>query len=453
MADDLEIIPPASRHQVPRVLEAVASVPWAITDEALDTIKAIASRENEVTTEALEAFRARRVAGTEGLTERGGVGIIRVEGAMFRYASIFTAFSGGRTYDGIATDLHAAIQSPSIRALLFHWDTPGGEVNGCAELAAMIRSFAGVKPIESYVGGQCCSAGYWLASATSRITIDRTAMLGSIGVRLGIRDSSERDAKSGIKNVEFISSRAPNKRTEWSSDEGKARIQRTADQLEAVFIADVAANRGVSEEEVVSKFGMGGVEIGTDAVSAGMADALGSFEGTLSRLAAGNGRLNNGRTTAMATTDQAPVYTHTQAQLDTARAEGRAEGVKAGAADQQTRFSAILGSEAGKANPALAEHFAFKTDMTAEAANAALAAAGPAAAVPAAATDTPAPAAPAPAAVPTGTRSKDEVSGLALSTVTDKAPGGKEQAEAPAISPTGIYAKRAEQAKAFNPRA
>lgn len=447
MGDEIEIIPPEARHQVPRVLEALATVPWAITDEALETIKAIASRENEVSIEALEAYRARRVAGTDGLQERGGVGIIRVQGPMFRYASFFTAFSGGATYDGIAGDLTTAIQSPTIRSVLFHWDTPGGEVNGCAELAAMIRSYAAIKPIESYVGGQCCSAGYWLASATSKITIDRTAMLGSIGVRLGIRDSSERDAKSGVKNIEFISSRAPNKRTEWSSDEGKARIQRTADQLEAVFIADVAANRGKTEEEVVSKFGMGGVEIGTDAVSAGMADALGSFEGTLSRLAAGNGRITNGRTSAMAT-EPAPVYTHTQAQVDQARADGKAEGIKQGATDAQARFAAIINSPEGQANRKLADHFAFATDLTAEAAIASLKAAGPAAAPAAETTTTTTPPAQQPA--PTGERARDQVSGLALSTVTDRTQEqqGKPNADAPAISANGIYAKRAEQAKA-----
>lgn len=441
MADQLpEIIPPAP-HQVPRVVEALATVPWAITDEALATIVAIAGRENEISPEALEAMRARRVANSESLQMRGNVAILRVSGPMFRYADMFTAISGGATYEGIARDVERYRADASMAALLIAWDTPGGEVNGCAELAGIIRAVAQEKPIESYVGGQCCSGGYWLAAATSRITIDPTAILGSIGVKIGIRDSREREAKSGVRTIEFVSSNAPNKRTDFDTDAGRARIQRTADQLEAVFLNAVALNRGVSVDEVIAKFGAGGVEVGADAVEAGLADKLGSFEGVLSTLARGDGRrITQGRIPPMA--ENTPAGTFTQAQLDDASRKA--------ANDAQTRIAAIMDSDAGKTRPALARHLAFKTTMSAEDAVATLAASAveaPATATaPAPVVTPPAPAAPAPVAqAPAGTRAQDVAGGLALATVVDGKPGTEEKPKGPVAS--SIYKTRA---KAMN---
>lgn len=446
MADDAEIIPP-NRNPVPRVVEAIATVPWAITEEALDTIVAIALRENEISDEALEAYRGRAVAGHEIMSLRGQTAIITARGPMFRYADFFTSISGAATYDGIAAAVAKAKDDPQIRSVLFSWDSPGGEVNGCAELAGMIAELAAIKPTESYVGGQCCSAAYWLASATSRITIDATAQLGSIGVRMGIRDTSERDAKSGVKTIEFVSSNAPNKRLDWSSDSGRARIQKRADQLEAVFIAAVAKNRGISTDEVIAKFGQGGVEIGADAIQVGLADALGSFEGVVAKLSANGGRTLQGRSTAMSTQANQPggaPATFTQADIDaavaTAVAGAKADAEKAGAEAAQQRISDILASDEGKANPALANHFAFKTTMSVDDAKAALAAAGPAQA-----------SNPAPAPIE-GQRAQDAAGGLALSNALDKTGAQGQQQKPAAINPSLIYKKRAETAQAVAKR-
>lgn len=68
-------------------------------------------------------------------------------------------------------------------------------------------------------------------------------------------------------------------------------------------------------------------------------------------------------------TGDEPIFT--QAQVDKAIADG--------VAAHQARVTAITTSEEGKANPALAAHFANSTKLTAEEAIASLKAAGPAA--------------------------------------------------------------------------
>ncbi len=91
-------------------------------------------------------------------------------------------------------------------------------------------------------------------------------------------------------------------------------------------------------------------------------------------------------------TREAPVADITQAAHDAAVAAARAEAIAA----DRARSTAIMTAEAAKGREALAKHLAYSTDMTAEAAIAALAAA-PAAAEPAPVV-IPAPAVPDPAA-------------------------------------------------------
>ena len=62
-----------------------------------------------------------------------------------------------------------------------------------------------------------------------------------------------------------------------------------------------------------------------------------------------------------------------QAAIDAARAEGHAEGVKAGATAERTRIAAILASDEGKKRPKAAMSLAMKTALSLDEANASLA--------------------------------------------------------------------------------
>lgn len=82
--------------------------------------------------------------------------------------------------------------------------------------------------------------------------------------------------------------------------------------------------------------------------------------------------------------------THTQADVDAARASAHAEGVTAGATAARERIAAIVTSPEAQANAPLAAHLAFKTETPAAEAVTMLKAAGPAAAkTPAATTEQP----------------------------------------------------------------
>lgn len=381
------------------------SAAWAATPEMVDMVVALAlneSRRLDSHIDALERMAGSPMIGTDRVTMRDGVAIVPVRGPLSRYGMGWFSRS---TYETLARDFNAAVNDPSVKAIVLNVDSPGGEVNGTAELADMIFQARGQKPIVAYVGGYGASAAYWLASAADKIVMDATAMAGSIGVLTTFIDWSKWDEKAGLKEYVIVSSQSPYKADTPATDGGRKRIQAMVDDLASVFVSRVAQYRGVDEGTVLKNYGKGDVLVGQAAVDAGLADEIGSLEGVIASLsgsgqglpgmpAAGGrnatleGTMSN-QANPSANTDQAPQITaemiRTQhsavAQQLTAEA---AQAAKAEAvAAERARVQAILGHAEAAGREELAKTLAFTTDMAPEAAAAILVAAPKAEAKPA----------------------------------------------------------------------
>ncbi|MGE4536318.1 MAG: S49 family peptidase [Desulfovibrio sp.] len=268
----------ASEHPAPRVLSAIMAEPWAILPGSLELILEIAARRGDP--EALAVKRGTALEGSRTVEMRGNVAVIPVMGPIFPRASMFESISQAAvSVETLARDLQTALDDPSVASIVLNIDSPGGQVSGIHEFAAQVFAARGVKPIVAYIQGTGASAAYWIASATSRIFADAAAVVGSIGIVATL-------PKSDGKTLSIVSSRAPKKRIDPDTEDGRAEVVRTLDDLHAVFVGDVAAFRGVTAEHVEQNFGQGGVLVGARAVAAGLADALGSLEGVIAELSA-----------------------------------------------------------------------------------------------------------------------------------------------------------------------
>ena len=261
-------------------IQAVLAHSWAITPEAMETIVTIAERESEYHSDlqALEAKLGRPLGNTMTATVRDGVAIIPVEGSLFRRANLMTEFSGATSYDTLARDFTEALENPTVQDVLLHISSPGGEVEGASELAAMIANARGKKKVYAYIGGTGASAAYWIASAADRIVAADTAIVGSIGVMAGY---TVKDARPGEKSYRFISSQSPYKNASPDTDAGATRIQANIDALAQVFIETVARNRNKKPEDAVEWSGQGAVFVAAEALKMGLIDGIGTFESTL----------------------------------------------------------------------------------------------------------------------------------------------------------------------------
>lgn len=280
-----------------RAFQALAGEPWAIEPSWLPILAALAQRNHGAPElKAVEGWAkrdcdlfagpaARRLDGARyAMITDAGVAIIPVFGPIFPRASMMTEYSGAASATQLQADHAIALHHPDVGAVMMLYDTPGGAVSGINALADQVYAGRKSKYTMSFVSGNAASAGYWLASQGSEIVAERTGIVGSIGVVAGMPKQVEADG-DGYMTIEVVSSNAPNKRVDPSTDDGQAKVRETLDSIEAEFIADVARGRGVKADVVTEKFGQGGVLVGAAALAAGMIDKIQSYETSVASLA------------------------------------------------------------------------------------------------------------------------------------------------------------------------
>ena len=246
---------------------------WAIEPDYLRSISK----------EALSTKSEKHLDNTGSVSIRDGTAIIPIHGPITARNTFFSLFASGTSLETLAKDFREALSNEDVKSILFDIDSPGGVAVGPFEFAEMIYNARGKKPIYSYIGRNGSSAAYWLASATEKIIVNPSALVGSVGVVTTIPVQEQPD-QDGYKNIEIVSSNAALKRPDPKTKEGLAEIRRELDDLESTFIESIAKYRSITPEIIKADFGGGGVVIGGQAVNKNMADALGTYEEVLANL-------------------------------------------------------------------------------------------------------------------------------------------------------------------------
>lgn len=244
---------------------------YAMEESTLN--KYLSIYDNTALHEAINKYTGQVDYKTYEVTYHGNVGIIHISGIISRHADMFASFFGlgSAAIENIAKDFQSLLDNEEVKSIILDFDTPGGAITGVNELAEIIYNARGVKPIKAYVTGMACSAGYFLASACDEIIIDEMGQVGSIGVMRVVSKQNE-------KSVIFKSSQSPMKNIDGESEQGRAEYQAKVDYLASIFIDKVAKYRGITADEVINRGNKGGVLVGAVAVTAGLADRLGSMD-------------------------------------------------------------------------------------------------------------------------------------------------------------------------------
>jgi len=93
-----------------------------------------------------------------------------------------------------------------------------------------------------------------------------------------VMDRSQAQERQGVRTFKFISSQSPKKQAAPDSEVGRSQLQAMVDAMAELFIAKVAAFRGVTPDLVQSDFGQGGLLTAPEALNAGMIDRISGFE-------------------------------------------------------------------------------------------------------------------------------------------------------------------------------
>lgn len=211
-----------------------------------------------------------------------GIGILPINGVLINADAFEAWWFGGIAYQEIRIVLESFEKSDDVKSIILDINSPGGDAFGTSEVADYLHGLS--KPTTTYVSGECCSAAFWLACATDKIVMHKTALVGSIGTCIAFATESK---------VDFIvSDQSPLKIPDLNTDEGASQVRQHLNTITDSFIKDIAGFRkstGITPELVAANWGRGDVVGAESALQNRMVDIVGTFEAAvkISRLMGG----------------------------------------------------------------------------------------------------------------------------------------------------------------------
>ncbi|MCI2429179.1 signal peptide peptidase SppA [Candidatus Acetothermia bacterium] len=215
------------------------------------------------------------------------IALVRLSGAISESFSDGGLFStpSGITPAQVERWLKQAERDPSVKALVFRIDSPGGTVAASQAIAESIKSFKAKtgKPIVVSMGDVAASGGYYISVYADKIIAQPGTLTGSIGVILTLFAIDQLLQNLGIKPEVFKSGRYKDigYGLRPLNDEERVLLQKNLDELHEQFIQAVAEGRKL-EIEKARELATGQPYSGTEALQLGLIDQLGGLEDALS---------------------------------------------------------------------------------------------------------------------------------------------------------------------------
>jgi protease-4 len=189
---------------------------------------------------------------------------------------------GTASADNVMTGLQDAFKDKRTQGVIVRINSPGGSPVQAGHINDEIRRLRDKHPkipLYAVVEDVCASGGYYVAVAADQIFVDKSSIIGSIGVlmdgfgftgameKLGV----ERRLLAAGENKGFLDPFSPIEESQ------KAHAQNMLGEIHQQFINVVRHGRGGRLKETPEMFS-GLLWIGTKSIELGLADALGSVD-------------------------------------------------------------------------------------------------------------------------------------------------------------------------------
>jgi signal peptide peptidase SppA len=207
-----------------------------------------------------------------------GIAIVSISGTLVRRTQGLQAESGLTSYEAIEEEVLDAATDPAVRGILLDVDSPGGEAGGLPDLMDALKQAGELKPMWAVANDEAFSAAYGIATTAERIYLSRTGGVGSVGVIAVHLDHSQADASAGLAYTIFRGGqyKAEHNSLEPLTDHARQTLQAEVDRLHGMLAQMVAANRGLSTDTIMAT--QAGLSFGPLAITAGLADAIGTLQ-------------------------------------------------------------------------------------------------------------------------------------------------------------------------------
>jgi protease-4 len=208
----------------------------------------------------------------------GKIVVIPLSGTITTEGS--SLFSGSTITPELVRDYLARVEKDkAVKAIVFHIESPGGEIAPSQEILWEIERIKETKPIVVSMGGTAASGGYYISTKADKIVALPTTMTGSIGVISAVPNIEGFLEKLGIQIEIFKGGKYKDMYQglrELTSEEEEI-MQQMIDEYYEQFIDVVAEGRELSREEV-RDLATGQIYTGTEAKELGLVDELGDMD-------------------------------------------------------------------------------------------------------------------------------------------------------------------------------
>jgi protease IV len=177
----------------------------------------------------------------------------------------------------ITRAFRSAVRDPSVRAILFRIDSPGGSVVASESIwREVVFARERGKPVVVSMGDVAGSGGYYVAAAADKIVAEPATLTGSIGVLAGKLVVSDLFQKLGMStdSAQIGANAAMYSSTSDFSARAHSRLEAFLDETYRGFKDHVATGRHMTQEEV-EEVAKGRVWSGEDAKTRRLVDELG----------------------------------------------------------------------------------------------------------------------------------------------------------------------------------
>ena len=201
----------------------------------------------------------------------GNIGVVEMFGLMTE--------ESGRP---VIQQLDRWADSRSIKAIIVHINSGGGEVAISQEIHAAIRRASEQKPVVAAMASVSASGGYYIACASDRIIANPGTITGSIGVRMGFLTFRGLMEKLGVESETVKSGEFKDVGSYSRPMTRKEELMLQSVVMDAYeqFVQAVSEGRGMDKEEVYP-LADGSIFTGLQAWNLGLVDTLGGLqEGT-----------------------------------------------------------------------------------------------------------------------------------------------------------------------------
>ncbi len=206
-------------------------------------------------------------------TRAGNVALIPIKGVIMS-DDANSMFEDVASSSDIVSFIEKADKNPSIIAIIFEINSPGGSPVATDEIASAIKKTN--KTTVAWIREVGASGAYWAASATDHVVANRMSITGSIGVLGSYLDFSGFLNEYNVTYQRLVSGKYKDVASPFRemTKEEESIIQSKLDLMHNYFIKEVAKNRNLSEK-TVRDLATGMFYLGSEAKDSGLIDELG----------------------------------------------------------------------------------------------------------------------------------------------------------------------------------